>query len=54
MKNKNLRKEYGRIKEAIRNTDSPYLRRDYEKYLKRLEREMKYGSVNREIQKGRR
>lgn len=43
MKNKNLRKEYGRIKEAIRNTDSPYLRRDYEKHLKKLEREMKYG-----------
>ena len=51
---KNLRNEINRVKEAIRNTDSLYLKRDYEKYLKKLEREMKHGEVNRKIQKGRR
>ena len=51
---KNLRKEIGRVKEAIRNTDSPYLKRDYEKHLKKLEREIKYGEANRSFQKGRR
>lgn len=48
---KNLRKEIGRVKETIRNTDSPYLRRDYEKYLKKLERELKYGKADSSFQK---
>jgi hypothetical protein len=49
----NIKKELARVNEVIRNTDSPYLKRDYEKYKKRLEREMKYGKTNRSVQKGR-
>lgn len=33
--------EIRRVKCIIENTRSPYLRRDMEKYLKRLEREVK-------------
>lgn len=42
----NIKNEIARVKEAIRKTDSLYLKRDYEKYLKKLERKMKHGKVN--------
>jgi len=31
-----IRTEMSRVRTALRDTDSPYLRRDYGKYLKRL------------------
>lgn len=42
-KPRNLRSEIKRVNTIIENTDSPYLRRDMEKYLKRLKRELRYG-----------
>ena len=42
-KARNLRSEIKRVNTIIENTDSPYLRRDMEKYLKRLKRELRYG-----------
>lgn len=35
--------EIKRVKEAIKKTKSPYLKRDYEKYLRKLERKLKRG-----------
>ena len=47
MKQKNraseLRAEIKRVNRIIQTTESPYLRRDMEKYLKRLERELRFG-----------
>lgn len=34
--------EIARVEQAMRKTDSPHLRRDYGKYLKRLYRDLKY------------
>ena len=34
-------KEIARVKDALRRTKSEYLKRDYEKYLKRLQREQR-------------
>lgn len=33
--------EIKRVKEAIKKTQSPYLKRDYQKYLRRLEDDLK-------------
>lgn len=35
------KKEIARVRAAIGKTDSVYLRRDYNKYIKRLEKEMR-------------
>lgn len=40
-----LRTEIKRVKRIIQTTESPYLRRDMEKYLKRLEREVRFGNT---------
>jgi hypothetical protein len=37
----NVSAEIARVKAAIKKTDSPYLRRDYQKYLKKLYRRKK-------------
>ena len=37
------RAEIKRVRAIIKSTDSPYLRRDMEKYLKRLKKEERYG-----------
>lgn len=37
----NFSAEIVRVKAAIQKTDSPYLRRDYQKYLKKLYRRKK-------------
>ena len=42
-KSKALKTEMERVSEIIQTTNSPYLRRDLEKYLKRLEKEARYG-----------
>ena len=42
---KNLRAEIKRVNRIIQTTDSPYLRRDMAKYLKRLERELRFGNT---------
>lgn len=36
--------EIKRVNEILRTTKSPYLRRDMAKYLRRLEREVRYGN----------
>ena len=36
--------EIKRVNEILRTTQSPHLRRDMAKYLKRLEREERYGN----------
>lgn len=36
--------EIKRVNETLRTTTSPYLRRDMAKYLKRLEKEERYGN----------
>jgi hypothetical protein len=36
-----LQKEITRVKTALQKTQSPYLKRDYEKYLKRLLKQQK-------------
>lgn len=41
MRKKELNEEIRRVKNAIAKTESRYLRRDYEKYLKRLMNERK-------------
>lgn len=33
--------EIKRVKEAIKKTDSPYLKQDYQKHLRRLENELR-------------
>lgn len=33
---KDIDAEIARVKEALKKTESPYLRRDYQKHLKRL------------------
>ena len=38
-----LRAEIKRVNRIIQTTESPYLRRDLAKYLKRLERELRFG-----------
>jgi hypothetical protein len=38
-----LRSEIKRVKGIIKATQSPFLRRDMEKYLKRLEKQKRYG-----------
>ena len=40
-----LRFEIKRAKAIIETTQSPYLRRDMEKYLKRLEKQLRYGTT---------
>lgn len=42
-KSQELKAEIKRVTEIIQSTKSPYLRRDLEKYLKRLEKEARYG-----------
>jgi hypothetical protein len=36
-----------RVKRIIASTNSPYLRRDMAKYLKRLEKEERYGNAQK-------
>lgn len=36
-------KEIARVQDALQRTKSKHLKRDYEKYLKRLQREMRKG-----------
>lgn len=43
-KSKALKAEIERVSEIIQTTNSPYLRRDLAKYLKRLEKEARFGS----------
>lgn len=38
--------EIERVNTIIQTTNSPYLRRDMEKYLKRLKKELLYGIAN--------
>ena len=38
-----LRSEIKRVKAILKTAQSPYLRRDMEKYLKRLEKQARYG-----------
>ena len=38
-----LRAEIKRVNKIIQTTESPYLQRDMTKYLKRLERELRFG-----------
>lgn len=40
----NVDAEIARVKEALQKTSSPYLRRDYEKHLKKLYRQKKKGA----------
>ena len=42
-KSSELWAEIERVSKIIRTTESPYLRRDMEKYLKRLEKEARFG-----------
>ena len=35
--------EIKRVKEALAKTQNPYLKRDYEKYLRKLEKRLKRG-----------
>ena len=42
-KSKALKTEIERVSEIIQTTNSTYLRRDLEKYLKRLEKEVRFG-----------
>lgn len=44
--------EINRVKRIIENTRSPYLRRDMEKHLKRLEREVKRCRKSRHTKNG--
>ena len=37
----NIEAEIVRVKEAIAKTKSPYLKRDYEKYLRKLEKRLR-------------
>lgn len=37
----NIEAEITRVKAAIAKTKSPYLKRDYEKYLRRLEKKIR-------------
>ena len=46
-KTRNLKAEIQRVSEIIQTTNSPYLRRDLEKYLKRLEKEVRFGSTKK-------
>ena len=46
MNKEELIKEIMRVKEALAKTNSPYLKRDYGKYLKRLYRDLKYYDRN--------
>jgi hypothetical protein len=46
MNKEELIKEIMRVKEALAKTNSPYLKRDYGKYLKRLYRDLKYYDKN--------
>ena len=43
-KSKALKTEIERVNEILQTTNSPYLRRDLEKYIKRLKKEARYGS----------
>ena len=38
--------EIARVEKALAETKSPYLKRDYEKYLRKLYRRLKGGRVN--------
>ena len=42
MNKKELNQEICRVKTAIEKTESKYLRKDYEKYLKKLLKQRKY------------
>lgn len=42
----NIKNEIARVEKAIQETTSPHLKRDYEKYLKKLYRKQKAGAVN--------
>lgn len=44
MKASELRAEIKRVNRIIETTESPYLRRDMAKYLKRLERQLRFGN----------
>lgn len=39
-----VKSEIARVEKALRETKSPYLKRDYEKYLKKLYKRLKGGS----------
>jgi len=47
-KAKALKAEIERVNEILQTTNSPYLRRDLEKYRKRLEKEARYGSTKKQ------
>ena len=38
-----IKAEIARVEKALAETKSPYLKRDYEKYLKRLYKKLKQG-----------
>ena len=38
--------EIARVKKAIAETKSPYLKRDYEKYLRKLRKRLKLSATN--------
>ena len=42
-----LKAEIMRVNAIIRTTDSPKLRRDMAKYLKRLEKEVRFGTTQK-------
>ena len=46
-KSQELKAEIKRVSAIIQTTNSPYLRRDLEKYLKRLEKEARFGSTKK-------
>ena len=41
-----LKTEIARVETAIANTNSKYLKRDYQKYLKKLYRKLKASDIN--------
>lgn len=45
--NLDLKAEIKRVNAIIRTTDSPKLRRDMAKYLKRLEKEERFGTTKK-------
>lgn len=43
----NIEAEITRVKASIEKTKSPHLKRDYEKYLRKLEKKSRRGVINR-------
>lgn len=41
-----LRAEIKRVEEALAKTNSPFLRRDYEKHLKKLKKQLKRSEMS--------